>query len=287
MKINLLFITVLFLFSCDNFSENENLHSKQDYTSYETKIEDSEFSSKGSFKSISNGNLKMPNQINLHNRKMIWNGDIKFQVENVTNSTNKISEIVTGKGGFVSNLNLTSTNYQISNNITIRIENSKFHELINSLKGESIFLEKEEITSNDVTAEFVDIESRLKTKKEVRDRYITILKTKTGKVKDIIAAEEAIRKITEEIEAKEGRLRYLKDKVSFSTVKLNIYQKVDYKAEPTVFEKPYSSKIGKSFQNGWDFIKGFFLVLVSIWPLLLVLSGFIFWKRKWLFGKKK
>ena len=67
-----------------------------------------------------------------------------------------------------------------------------------------IFLDKEDITSNDVTAEFVDIESRLKTKKEVRNRYITILKTKTGKVKDIIQAEEAIRKITEEIEVKEG-----------------------------------------------------------------------------------
>jgi hypothetical protein len=287
MKINLLFITILFLFSCDNFSENENLHSEKDYKSYETKKEDSDFRNKGSFKAIGNGKFKISNQINFHNRKMIWNGDIKFQVENVTNSTNNISEIVTEKGGFVSNLNLTSTNYKISNNITIRIENSKFHELINSLKGESIFLEKEEITSNDVTAEFVDIESRLKTKKEVRNRYITILKTKTGKVKDIIAAEEAIRKITEEIEAKEGRLRYLKDKVNFSTVKLNIYQKVDYKAEPTVFEKPYLSKMGKSFQNGWDFIKGLFLVLVSIWPLLLVLGGFIFWKRKWLFGKKK
>ena len=295
-KINLILIAFSLLLACNYSSENKDytndeIRQEPSGEGYETEGLSKEYKpdSKSEFKTdgAPNNNIKMPNQPNFHNRKMIWTGNLKFQVENVNNSTNKISEIVADKGGFMSNLNLTSTNYQISNNITIRIENNKFHDLIGSLKGESVHIDKEEIKSNDVTAEFVDIESRLKTKKEVRDRYITILRTKTGKIKDIIAAEEAIRQITEEIEVKEGRLRYLKDKVNFSSIHLTIYQKVDYKDEPVIYEKPYSSKIGKSFLNGWKFIQGFFLVLVSIWPLLLILGGVIFWKRKWIFRERK
>ena len=52
------------------------------------------------------------------------------------------------------------------------------------------------------TEEFVDIESRLKTKREIRDRYIQILRDKTGSISDVLEAEEAIRTITEELKQK-------------------------------------------------------------------------------------
>ncbi|MGB1041674.1 MAG: DUF4349 domain-containing protein [Flavobacteriales bacterium] len=228
------------------------------------------------------GNFVPNTPIKISNRKIIWKGDMKFQVKEVTQSSEEIGEIAKELGGLISDMNMTSSNYRISNTLTIRIANDKFHELIKRVKGESIFTDYANVNSNDVTAEFVDIESRLKTKREVRDRYINILRNKTGKIKDVIAAEEAIRVITEEIEAKEGRLRYLKDKVDFSTVKIELYQKVDYQREPEISqETPFSEKLGNSFGNGWSAIKGIFLFLITIWPLILLgIAVLVFFRRR-------
>jgi len=199
----------------------------------------------------------------------------------VKESTHSIREIIKKHEGFISSMDLTSSNHRVTNKISIRVNHDKFDPLIDKVKKEAIFVEEINIESNDVTEEFIDIKSRLKTKKEVRDRYIDVLKNKAGEVKDIIEAEEAIRKITEEIEAKEGRLRYLQDKVNFSTINVTIYEKVEFVPEPKIYEKPYIKKLVEGLENGWSIITGLFLFLVNIWPLI-ILTGVVIWKWKWI-----
>ena len=217
-------------------------------------------------------------------RKMIWTANLRFQVVDVDTSTKAIQRISDRFGGFISRMDLESSHYRVTNTIQIRISNDRFDELIKAFKNESIHMDELKIHSSAVTEEFIDIRSRLKTKKDVRDRYIDVLRNKTGKVKDIIAAEEVIRKITEEIEAKEGRLRYLQDKVNFSTVTVTIYQVVEYKPKPTIYEKPYVKKLVEGLKHGWFIVTTFILILANIWPLILLI-GLGLWKRKWLLRK--
>ncbi len=219
------------------------------------------------------------------NRKLIWTANLEFQVKKVDQSTEEINDLSAKYGGFVSDMNMTNDSYRISNTITIRIPNAKFQKFVSAIKGESIFMDHADISSQDVTEEFVDIAARLKAKREVRDRYIEVLKTKTGTVKDIIEAEEAIRVITEEIEAKEGRLRYLNDRVDLSTVTLTMYEKVKFTDSPKRYEKNYSDEVGESFGTGWQAVKEILLGFISIWPLLFVgIITLSIWKRKKILG---
>jgi len=221
-------------------------------------------------------------------RKVIWSAYLKIEVDCVAIATKALQSVIGKYDGHIASMDMSSSDYEIRNKIQIRISNEKFNKLIEELKAKAIKVDKLQISSNDVTEEFIDIYSRLKTKKEVRDRYIKVLRTKAGNVKDIIAAEEAIRKITEEIEAKEGRLRYLKDKVKLSTITLTIYQNIEKapEPEPEIYKKPYVKKVVEGLGNGWAFIKGFVLVIINIWPLILIVVLFV-WKRKWLFRKLK
>jgi hypothetical protein len=262
-KLSIIILMLLFAVSCYDGSK-DNVSLPEEMESNET---------------AGNFDLKKPE--NPTDRRIIWNANLEFQVKNVDESTKDISNLCAKYEAFISRMNLSSTNYQISNNITIRVNNENFNKLIKDLKGTSTFIRRVEINSNDVTEEFIDIESRLKTKKEVRERYIDILRNRSGEIKDVIAAEDAIRKITEEIEAKEGRLRYLQDKVSQSTINLEIYQKVDFEKEPETFEKGFFTKAKESLETGWNIITEIFLLLLSIWPILLILAAFLFWRRKW------
>ncbi|MBT29300.1 MAG: hypothetical protein CMO01_06525 [Thalassobius sp.] len=269
MRRIILAISVLFVFAC---AEQEKYANES--IPVDALTEEASETQAGASTSISE-------QSTPENRKMIWSAKMEFQVKDVTASTDVLSKICKEHGGFISKMNMSSTKYQKSNHLQIRVNNENFSPLVKQLQSESIFTSNLEINSKDVTEEFVDIESRLKTKKDVRDRYIDILRNKTGDVKDVIEAEEAIRKITEEIEAKEGRLRYLTDKVSFSTIDLVIFQKVSFTEEPNVYVKPYYEKVLDALENGWSFVTGFILFMLNMWPLLILLAV-LYWKRKWL-----
>ena len=85
-----------------------------------------------------------------------------------------------------------------------------------------------------------------------------------------------------EIEAKEGRLRYLSDQIDFSTIDIRMYKKVE-REKPVVAEVPsYGDKAESSFASGWEAIKSMGLFFIAIWPLILIAGLLILWKRKWL-----
>jgi len=227
-----------------------------------------------------------PKNDQLVGRKIIWKADLRFQVNNVDSATTSIRDIVDLNGGFVADMNMENGSQQIANKIRIRVSNDQFHELIDQLKFGTKKVDLEKITSNDVTEEFVDLQSRLATKREARSRYMDILRNKTGEIADVIAAEEAIRKITEEIEAKQGRLRYLQNRVSLCTIDLRIYETVEYEKPPVVFHKTYSADLGDAFGSGLSMIKTLLLGLVAAWPFLILLSVVVYWKRGLIWRKK-
>ncbi|MEZ4959529.1 MAG: DUF4349 domain-containing protein [Saprospiraceae bacterium] len=217
-------------------------------------------------------------------RQIIKTGQYRIKVEDVNKVTPQIEALAQRFGGYVSNMELTNSNYEINNAITIRVPASSFDSLLSSVGKHALFTQYKKISSQDVTAEYTDILTRLSTKKEVRDRYVDILRNKAKTVQDVLLAEEQIRVIQEEIESKEGRLRFLKDQVAMSTLNLEIYQQIAYQREPDVFTESFWSKLLAGLKNGWELLVDIFIGLVNIWPLVLI-GGLFFWKRRWIWGK--
>jgi len=217
-------------------------------------------------------------------RKIIKTARLRMEVKNLETSTAQIRRLVGQLNGFVSNLNLSNSNYELNSEITIKVPSDKFQELLDSIKHQAVFLEYEQIHTNDVTEEYHDLQTRLKTKKEVRDRYVDILRNKAKTVKDVLLAEDKIRVIQEEIEAAEGRLKFLSAHVSLSTITVNLFQKIEFKPSPKTYTNTFRNRLGRSFKNGLVFIEELILGLISIWPLLLIF-GLLFGFRKRIFRR--
>ncbi|GAB5416618.1 MAG: DUF4349 domain-containing protein [Crocinitomicaceae bacterium] len=296
MKYTILFLSTIILGSCgrqespgilssDRATETEQKNAPA-YTGYTNKLKradnsESDYSANGAAAFDAKGNSFAPNENLIADRKMIWNANLKFRVESMDRSTEAIRLLCKSHQAYISDMKREQNDYQLATHITIRVANNHFHDLVAAIKGESEHLDIATITSEDVTEEFVDIENRLATKRKARERYIEILRSKTGSIEEIIQAEEAIRRITEEIEAKEGRLRFLSDQMEFSTITLHIYKPIE-EAKPQIAEADsYGDQVSASFSAGWNVIKGLGLLLVAIWPLFLILAMFLFWKRKW------
>lgn len=221
----------------------------------------------------------------IQERKIIRTASMRFQVDDLKSSSKRIEAMTKELGGFIANSQQRSSNYSIQNDISIRIPSERFDEFLARVEQEALYINHKNVNANDVTEEYVDITTRLKTKKEVRDRYIEILRDKAVTVEEVLNAEEKIRILQEEIEAAEGRLKYLSDRTNLSTIDLNLYQKVPYASAPKLYERGYFSRLTEGFWNGWEMIQSISIGIVTIWPIWCLLIAFFFVRRRF-FSKK-
>ena len=183
----------------------------------------------------------MPNVVPRH---IIKNADLRLQVKNVDKSTSSISELTERFNGFIAGMELTNDNYEISNKIKVRIPAGNFEPYMNALAKEAVFTYHKNVNTQDVTAEYVDLQSRLKTKKEVKENVILpFCGARPRPWEDVLHAEEMIRKLQEEIESTEGRLRYLSNQTSLSTILVDIYEPKEYAHEPVVLHGVFLAEI--------------------------------------------
>lgn len=212
--------------------------------------------------------------------KLIKNADLEIEVGDYYKSRKQIDSITNIWDAFVMKESELHNQYKLSNTLILRVPNNQFENLIGAIGGMNGKLNKKNINVHDVTEEFVDLQTRIKTKKEVEKRFVNILQT-ADSVNEILAVENDIRKIREEIEAKEGRLRYLTSKVSYSTVTITIFQRIEEQMLQAT--KPgFFAKIGSGFMNGWEIVLVIIIGLSNIWPLILISClAYLYASKKW------
>ncbi len=209
---------------------------------------------------------------NPSNLKIIKSANAKYKVKDVKNVTNKIKRIIHKNGGYISDLRFENNLYKKENRFSIKVPEARFDELIDSIGSYSEFIDFENITTKDITEEYVDITSRLQTKEEVKVRYENILRSKAKTVEEILKTESKLRIIQEEIDAAKGKLKYMNNKVAFSTIQIDLYETVDYKEEPITYKKSFTSKLNNGFSFGWELIKYAIIGLIYLWPVFLIVT---------------
>ena len=95
----------------------------------------------------------------------------------------------------------------------------------------------------------------------------------------MLEIQENIRELEDEIDVSEGRLRFIDDRVNYSTLELMLYkEKVRSSATSQI---GFGSRFGDSITEGWNSFIAFFLSIISFWPFLLFIPIVIFVWKKW------
>jgi len=209
----------------------------------------------------------------LNKKKIIKDGEISIKTKDITTTKKSIDATIKSLNAYYEVEDLQNNSEQISYNLKIRIPANNFEKLITSIeKGEDEITYKS-INARDVTEEYFDTETRLANKRAYLNRYKELL-SKAGKVQDILAIEENIRVLEEEIESKVGRLKYLNDQIAYSTLTLNLSKDKEfiYKAPE---EDSFAERVKRSLGNGWSSVVNFALWLITMWPFIIVTIALI------------
>lgn len=272
MKFLLSLSAVILSLACSNGGSNANNSDKFEAFRVEDAVAETVMSSKQV--------LSAPNSDGTIQQKLIKESYLNFETQDLDKTYIFITGIIKQNGGFIQDDNSNKSYNRISRHLVVRLPSVEFQKTIDSISNYVDFFDTKRISSRDVTEEFIDIEARLKAKQTLEKRYLELL-SKAKNVKEILDIERELSKIREEIEAKQGRLKYLKNKVSLSTINIEFY-KLTAESGVTV---SYGAKMLNAIKSGFNGISLFFLGILHIWPFILIVILLLFFIKRWI--KKK
>ncbi|GGH00616.1 hypothetical protein GCM10011416_19050 [Polaribacter pacificus] len=206
-------------------------------------------------------------------RKLIKNGNVSFEVDDLKATQKRIEQLIKDVKGYVSSDNTYSSSDQISNTISVRIPTDSFDNFMEKLSQGVKKFDNRNTNIRDVTEQYLDLEARLKTRKLLEQKYLELLK-KAKNVSEVLSVERELGKVREEIESAEGRIKYLQNQVSYSSLTINFYTKI------ASSESGFLGQVKGSFKKGLENIKTVFMMGISFWPFLLVFIGVVWYLKK-------
>ncbi|MBW3518838.1 DUF4349 domain-containing protein [Flavobacterium sp. NKUCC04_CG] len=215
--------------------------------------------------------------------KIIKTGNIRYEVKDLNTSFETLNQLIKSHSGFIQNDNSGSQYNYTYRNIIIRVPNKNFDKLLDAISKDVAYFDNKTITATDVTEEFIDVEARLKTKKILENRYLELL-GKTNKIAEILEIEKSLSQIREEIESVQGRLNYLKNQISYSTLTIEIYQT---SASGIGITESYPIKMWHAVVSGFNSLSGFILGVLTLWPYLIITAVIYILVRKRIWKRRK
>jgi Domain of unknown function (DUF4349) len=179
-------------------------------------------------------------------RLIVRTGQASIEIDSLESSMAELRRLVQRVGGFVADASVQSGRNQLrSATLELKVPASRFDELTEGLQplGRLQFVN---VGAEDVSEEFVDLTARAANGRRLEDRLVELLRTRTGKLQDVLSVERELARVREEIERMEGRLRFLKTSAQLSTLSVHLYE-----PPPIVASHPGRSVIAEAFKTAW------------------------------------
>ncbi len=191
----------------------------------------------------------------------------------------KIDSYIGKYGGYIEtstfsgkSLSSKSKYYSRSASYTIRVPAENLDAFLTELGG-AINIVNSNSSVDDISAQYYDILSRLNTLAAEKEALLAMY-DKASTIDSMLQIQKQLYDVIEEIEANTTKLNYYKNKVSYSTLYLNISEVIEYtdlKTEPATFGERISEAFTTSWKNFANGCKNFAVGFVYAFPTLLVI----------------
>ena len=143
-------------------------------------------------------------------QKMIYSAGYQVEVARIEDAVATLLRRVDALGGYLSQRSDAT--------LTVRVPATDFETLVAEVRTYGRVL-SESVEALDVTSQHTDLTIRLENAERSRERLLALLEKATA-VEDTLKIEEALRRLTTEIEQIKGQLKLLDNRVAFSTVRV-------------------------------------------------------------------
>lgn len=220
------------------------------------------------------------------NRMIVKNADIRLLVEDTNTAIDRTTQIVGDSGGYIVSSRVWFQDYGEHSlkyaSVTLGVPVDEFEKVLSRLRGLAIEVRDETASGDDVTDQYVDLQSQLTNLEATRERVKSFLDdAKT--VDEALRINQELAGLESQIEQIKGRMNYLNDRSAFSTITINFEPELP-EVEPAPQPEPAAWNPGivlkdavkvltVAYQGIAEFVIWLFVVIL---PILLP-PAFVLW----------
>ncbi|MGC9040960.1 MAG: DUF4349 domain-containing protein, partial [Roseiflexus sp.] len=223
-------------------------------------------------------------------RLVIKNASLTLEVVSVADAEAAIRQKAEQLGGFVVSVQTYGSGDSMQSTIVFRVPAARFEEALSGVEGLAKKVLSRSVSGDDVTEEYVDLESRLRNLEATRDRLRDLL-ARAEKVEDALQVNQALTDVQGQIEQIKGRMHYLKQSAAMSTITAELRP---VPPPPAIIEEDAWQPIRvvrESLRSLIEFGQGlvYLVIWLIIWaPVWLPIVLFLRWIwRKMMQSRKK
>ncbi len=161
----------------------------------------------------------------LVNRKLIRNATVELEIVSFDDAVQKITAFAKEERGYVATTDSQKqANGKLRGQVVVKVLPENLDRFLQKIRGLGE-LKNQTLGTEDVTKAYFDTDARLKNARVMEQRLVDMMKTKTGKVSDLLQVEKELGRVREEIEKMQGELKYWDSQVQFATVTISLVEK--------------------------------------------------------------
>jgi hypothetical protein len=160
-------------------------------------------------------------------RLVIKNASLSLVVKDPAQSVSAISQLAEAMGGFVVSSNTYQASLDEQGNkimqgyITIRVPAEKLSEALTQLKGMAVTVNSENVSGEDVTAQYTDLESQL-TNLEAAEAQLQEIMEGATRTEDVLNVYNQLVSIRGQIEMVKGQMKYYRESAAMSLISIDL-----------------------------------------------------------------
>ncbi|MBY0403306.1 MAG: DUF4349 domain-containing protein [Cyanobacteria bacterium] len=212
--------------------------------------------------------------------QIIKTATVTLRVENIEKAMKGFDQLVNRYQGIITNQSMTiaseGSNYR-GGRLEVRIPQDQLENFLNEVPTHAKVL-SQEITGEDVGAEIVDQEARIRNL-QAQEAALQVIMKRTGKIIEVLEVSKELGRVRGEIEEAQSRVAYLKQQVAYSTVTLTLSENTLSTPEST--KTGWDTLLSNAFKNALnaldDLLRG--ILTLGVWlgvyglPILLILAA--------------
>ncbi|MDH4207664.1 MAG: DUF4349 domain-containing protein [Anaerolineae bacterium] len=225
-------------------------------------------------------------------RMILRTANLSIVVKDTEEALEDIESLVTQLGGYISDLQTWRVDDQMAGTVTLRIPAVSFDQARERIKDLALEVEGENVSGQDVTEEYIDLEARLGNLEMAEEELRELLASAQETHKDaesILAIYREITNVRQQIEQIKGRMQYLEDAAALATLTISLTpEEVEEPVVEAGWEPLRQARDAlRTLVNALKFLANvliwvavFFLPLAAILALPLVIVWLVWYLRR-------
>jgi hypothetical protein len=217
---------------------------------------------------------------------VVQTASLSIVAKNYDEANAAVQKLVAARGGYIEKLDAKAQSGDSrSLSVALRVPAKELEGLLADLRKLG-HVEEESKSNEEVSAEYVDLQARLKVAQATERRLVELLGARTGRLEDVLDVERELARVRAEVESMQGQSALMLHRVSYATVQLELSEEYHQKLQS---QSSMGAKLRNALLEGvQNLLDGIVALLIFVlnyglsilfWLALFITPAWLVWRR--------